>query len=98
MTIATSTSRMWTIRLVRPCRFGCGVRRRGAGRGLSLATRTVRYNTPDQSTSRKRSIVELMTDIVLVLTTVPADDRAETIARTLVEDRLAACVNLHAPM
>jgi periplasmic divalent cation tolerance protein len=39
-----------------------------------------------------------MTDIVLLLTTVPADDRGETIARTLVEDRLAACVNVHAPM
>jgi periplasmic divalent cation tolerance protein len=39
-----------------------------------------------------------MTDIVLVLTTVPDDDRGETIARTLVEDRLAACVNVGAPM
>lgn len=37
-------------------------------------------------------------DFVLILTTVPDDDRAEILARTLVEERLAACVNLHAPM
>lgn len=39
-----------------------------------------------------------MTDVVLILTTVPADDRGEVIARTLVDERLAACVNLLAPM
>ncbi len=39
-----------------------------------------------------------MTDIVLVLTTVADDDRAELLARALVEERIAACVNLHAPM
>src|SRR5438552_10418162 len=39
-----------------------------------------------------------MTDAVLVLTTVADDDRAEPLARTLVEERLAACVNLHPPM
>lgn len=39
-----------------------------------------------------------MTDIVLVLTTVADDDRAEPLARRLVEERLAACVNVHAPM
>lgn len=39
-----------------------------------------------------------MTDIVLILTTVPDDERAEMMARTLVEERLAACVNLHGPM
>jgi periplasmic divalent cation tolerance protein len=38
------------------------------------------------------------TDIVLVFTTVPDDDRAEAFARTLVDERLAACVNLHGPM
>ena len=37
-------------------------------------------------------------DIVLILTTVPDDGRAESLARTLVEERLAACVNLHGPM
>jgi periplasmic divalent cation tolerance protein len=39
-----------------------------------------------------------VTDIVIVLTTAPADDRAEQWARQLVDERLAACVNVHAPM
>ncbi len=38
------------------------------------------------------------TDIVLVLTTAPDDDRAGEWARTLVQARLAACVNVHGPM
>jgi periplasmic divalent cation tolerance protein len=37
-------------------------------------------------------------NIVLVLTTAPDDERAEAWARTLVEERLAACVNVHGPM
>ena len=37
-------------------------------------------------------------DIVIVLTSAPDDARAETWARTLVEERLAACVNIHGPM
>ena len=37
-------------------------------------------------------------DYVLVLTTVPNDGEAPTFARTLVEERLAACVNLLPPM
>src|SRR6185295_2894680 len=39
-----------------------------------------------------------MTDIVIVLSTAPADDRAEQWARQLVDERLAACVHVHAPM
>lgn len=41
-----------------------------------------------------------MTEIVLVLTTIADGDAAavEAIARTLVEERLAACVNVHGPM
>jgi periplasmic divalent cation tolerance protein len=39
-----------------------------------------------------------MTDIAVVLTTVAADERAEQVARQLVEDRLAACVNVYPPM
>lgn len=39
-----------------------------------------------------------MTDYVLILTTVPDGSSGEMMARTLVEERLAACVNLHAPM
>ena len=37
-------------------------------------------------------------EMVLVLTTAPDDDRAGVWARALVEERLAACVNVHAPM
>jgi periplasmic divalent cation tolerance protein len=39
-----------------------------------------------------------MTNIVLVLTTVPADAGADGVASALVEERLAACVNIGAPM
>jgi periplasmic divalent cation tolerance protein len=37
-------------------------------------------------------------DVVIVLTTMPDDLRAEELARLLVDERLAACVNVHAPM
>jgi periplasmic divalent cation tolerance protein len=37
-------------------------------------------------------------DVVVVLTTVPADGRGAEIARTLVDERLAACVNVLPPM
>jgi periplasmic divalent cation tolerance protein len=39
-----------------------------------------------------------MSDVVIVLSTVPDDASAETIARTLVEERLVACANLLPPM
>jgi periplasmic divalent cation tolerance protein len=39
-----------------------------------------------------------MNECILVLTTMPADGRADDLARTLVEERLAACVNVHDPM
>jgi periplasmic divalent cation tolerance protein len=39
-----------------------------------------------------------MTDFVIVLTTMPDDHRADELARTLVEERLAACVNVYAAM
>ena len=39
-----------------------------------------------------------MTDFVLVLTTMPDDERAEALAVTLVEEHLAACVNVHGTM
>jgi periplasmic divalent cation tolerance protein len=39
-----------------------------------------------------------MTECVLVLTTMPADERANGLGQTLVEERLAACVNVHEPM
>ena len=39
-----------------------------------------------------------MTDLIVILTTMPDDDRAETLARTLVDEQLAACVHVHAPI
>jgi periplasmic divalent cation tolerance protein len=39
-----------------------------------------------------------MNDLILILTTMPDDDRARTLARALVDEGLAACVNVHAPM
>ena len=39
-----------------------------------------------------------MTEVVLILTTVPDEDRGETLAQTLVMERLAACVNVLGPM
>lgn len=39
-----------------------------------------------------------MTHLILVLTTMPDDGRADDLARTLVEEGLAACVNVHGPM
>ena len=39
-----------------------------------------------------------MSEFVIVLTTFPADGDADALARTLVTGRLAACVNVLAPM
>ena len=39
-----------------------------------------------------------MTDVVLILTTAPDGDAGEAIARALVDERLAACVSVLAPM
>jgi len=39
-----------------------------------------------------------MAQLILILTTMPDDDRADALARTLVDERLAACVNVHGPM
>ena len=67
-------------------------RRRGAGWGSSdFATRAEQYNNFAKSTTE-------MSDLILVLTTMPDDERADALARTLVEERLAACVNVHGPM
>ena len=59
---------------------------------LTLSRRRQKYNNSCPSTTTKLS------DLVLILTTAPADERAEAIARALVDERLAACVNVHAPM
>src|SRR5438132_9754475 len=61
------------------------------GFGVFFATRRAQYNNFTQST-------RAMTDLILILTTMPDDDRADALARTLVDERLAACVNVHGPM
>ena len=40
----------------------------------------------------------MLEQVVLVLTTLPADGDAEKLAATLIEERLAACVNILPPM
>jgi periplasmic divalent cation tolerance protein len=39
-----------------------------------------------------------MSDLIIILTTMPDNASVEGLARTLVEERLAACVNVHGPM
>jgi periplasmic divalent cation tolerance protein len=39
-----------------------------------------------------------MVDLILILTTMPDDNRADELAMTLVGEGLAACVNVHGPM
>jgi len=39
-----------------------------------------------------------MTQVVLIFTTVPDGDLGRHIARTLIDEGLAACVNIHGPM
>jgi periplasmic divalent cation tolerance protein len=39
-----------------------------------------------------------MLDLILILTTMPDDNRADELAMTLVGEGLAACVNVHGPM
>src|SRR3989442_14640552 len=61
------------------------------GFGIFFATRRAQYNNFTQST-------RAMSDLILILTTMPDDNRADALARALVEERLAACVNVHGPM
>lgn len=44
------------------------------------------------------SHIENDDDLVIILTTLPDDDRAEALAGALVDAGLAACVNVHGPM
>lgn len=39
-----------------------------------------------------------MDELILILTTMPDDTRADELAATLVGEKLAACVNVHGPM
>jgi periplasmic divalent cation tolerance protein len=50
--------------------------------------------------SLKVQLINIVNDdkILIVLTTMPDDERADALATTLVDQRLAACVNVHPPM
>jgi periplasmic divalent cation tolerance protein len=68
--------------------------------GLFLVARSecwLRHVRPERYTNFTQSTTA-MTDVVLVLSTVPDDESAERLARTLVDEKLAACVSLHPPM
>jgi periplasmic divalent cation tolerance protein len=52
---------------------------------------------PDQG-SKDRGIEGSGTGVVIVLTTIDADPDAAVLAKTLVDERLAACVNVFPPM
>jgi periplasmic divalent cation tolerance protein len=39
-----------------------------------------------------------MSELILILTTMPDDKRADELAAALVGEKLAACVNVHGPM
>jgi periplasmic divalent cation tolerance protein len=56
------------------------------------------WHAKKQYTNSRESTRAMTGECILVLTTMPADDRAAALARTLVDERLAACVNVHAPM
>jgi periplasmic divalent cation tolerance protein len=86
MTEATNSTSSWTIRRLRVGRLGAGLRRLDV-----LGHAAEHYNNFSESTSA-------MDELILILTTMPDDDRAAGLARTLVEERLAACVNVLGPM
>ena len=61
------------------------------GLASSLGTRA------NSTTTRAKVQEVIVSDVVIVLTTI-TEERADELARTLVDERLAACVNVHGPM
>lgn len=60
---------------------------------MSLGTR------PTQYTDLRREYKRFSMPAILVLTTMPNDEsKTAELARTLIDERLAACVNVHGPM
>ena len=72
--------------------LGFGFRRLDPDRTASFDTRAKQYNNCDESTT------PFMSQIVVVLTTMPDDARTDEVARTLVTEGVAACVNIHPRM
>jgi len=73
-------------------RFGTDACRRGGGWLTTVDTHSEHYNNFARSTTGE------MTDLMIVLTTMPDDARSDELAATLVRERLAACVNVPPPM
>jgi periplasmic divalent cation tolerance protein len=63
----------------------------GVARISSFATRA------EHTTTRCEVQEVIVSNVRIVLTTI-GEDRADELARTLVDERLAACVNVHGPM
>ena len=61
------------------------------GLASSLGTRA------NSTTTRAKVQEVIVSDVVIVLTTI-TEEHADELARTLVDERLAACVNVHGPM
>src|SRR5207253_1452162 len=103
MTMATRSRPTCSRRLLRALRLiVCVCRRTGCGVS-EIGTWEEKYTSSPESTTDPYQEVRVVprvpeVPVVLVLTTVPDDASAEVIARTLVEERLAACVNLLPPM
>jgi periplasmic divalent cation tolerance protein len=57
----------------------------------------LRHALRNSTTNDHKVQEEIVSDLLLVMTTI-TDDRAAELARILVDERLAACVNVHAPM
>jgi periplasmic divalent cation tolerance protein len=68
------------------------------GRLSAETTRERQYNISVKSHKPQSRYRKAVTEIVIVLTTAPADDRAEQLAHQLVDERLAACATVSAPM
>ncbi len=68
---------------------------------LTSTRRTTAQNLVSSQSARRTSCAcaqVAMTNIVIVLTTMPPGDAGDELARTLIDERLAACVNVCAPM
>ena len=83
-------------RRLRPGRFDSAMTREPVANRLDGAG--VSFSTREKSTPSREKYNVQIPNLVLVLTTMPDDARADELARTLVEERLAACVNVLAPM
>jgi periplasmic divalent cation tolerance protein len=86
---------MDTMRRLRTGRLAFDVWRLRGAAASTFGTRGKQYTNLLQSTSRKR---KEMADLIVILTTMPNDERADALARTLVDERLAACVHVQAPI